>query len=221
MRAQTWLPASALAIVVAGCDFVEGDRRFVTDERGVPAFHGLVVEQGMTATVNTGPQQPVVLFGEENLLAELELNVRGGVLYAEYGTSILAHEAVQLTAQVPALARAEAHGGSRIVVRGVVPPGPLFEIRALGASTILVGGAGCERLRMELEDGSFSDARDLPAIDARVQFSGGSRGSVHAHGAVTGSLVEGSRLRVEGNPEVVEVAAGEQETVQVVLEGGT
>lgn len=60
----------ALAVVVAGtgCGAREGSGVIATTTRGVGAFSAILIEVPLDATITIGPQEPLELSGDDNVL---------------------------------------------------------------------------------------------------------------------------------------------------------
>ena len=204
----------ALAIVTA---LVSSAALAKAEDRTVPAFSSVHISAGMHATVTIGPQKPVHIEADEEVLAALETVVEDGALQVRFKHHDNWHgsHSVKLTIQTPQLhevgasggsivdaaftkadrSQIQSSGGSEIRVRGV--DALQLSVQASGGSVVDVAGSA-DSLDLQLSGGSQLHGRDFSARDAEVQGSGGSEAELKVSGKLRGGLSGGTQLHVTG-----------------------
>jgi hypothetical protein len=174
----------AVAVLAVGCG-PAGSRNIVTDERDLPAFDRIEVQEGidLDLTVDAGATQSVAVVYDDNLLDRIGTTVTDGTLVVE----VL--ESFRVT------------GGGRFVTV-VVPDLEQIEVDS-GADVLGRGSAGL--IRVVASGGAAVDLVDLQARDVVVDASGGSFVAVFATDSVTGDASGGADVMIYGDPETVEV----------------
>ena len=188
-----------------------------TEVREVPKFHAVRVAAGIRVALEVGPQKPLELSGDENILPLVVAEVLDGELRIHFarGERISTSRGVEVRVTAPRLDSVVAEGGSR--VGGQVAKieslsidasgGATVELFGLDAAGLSAGGSGgatltlsgrAARLTLDLSGGSIVRAERLEAGEVRLHGSGGCTGEITAREQVSGELSGGSRLRIRG-----------------------
>ncbi|HXN82310.1 MAG TPA: DUF2807 domain-containing protein [Myxococcales bacterium] len=185
--------------------------------REVPKFHAVRVAAGIRVALEIGPQRPLELSGDDNILPLVVAEVLDGELRIHFGLgeNISTRQAVEVRVAAPQLDSVVAEGGSR--VGGQVAKveslsidasgGATVELSGLDAAALSAAGSGgatltlsghTTRLALDLSGGSIVRAERLEAGEVRLHGSGGCTGEITAREQVSGELSGGSRLRIRG-----------------------
>jgi hypothetical protein len=211
----------ALAVVVAGmgCGTLVGSGVSATTTREVGAFSAILIEVPLDATIAIGPEQPLELSGDDNVLSLIRTEVHGDALHVRPAQfSNIVHR-VPLTLKVftPALNAISAGASSTVTAADVqtsrmdimandasevtitnLTTGTM-DLHADGSSTVtLTGSAG--GMGVTLSGASQLMASEFPVETATVALSGSSEGSLRVTGSISGAISEASTLTVSGNP---------------------
>lgn len=198
-------------------DVIRGSGKSARDSRDLPAFEAVEVGGGIHVTATTGPARPVVIEGDDNVLAAIETRVSDGRLEIHFRShsDVWNSGDVNVTVQQPkfsalaasggasidaALAPADAlsletSGGGVIVARGL-------DVKALEASAS--GGARLElagvadQVKLKFSGGARLKAAKLRARVVEVKGSGGCSGEIEASEMIRGHLSGGCGLHVIG-----------------------
>ena len=204
-------------LIISAAALIAGAAFGKAEERTVPAFSAVHVSAGMRATVEIGPQTPVHIDADDELLPLIETVVEDGVLEVRFKqhTSFPGEHHVKLSIQTPQLhsvgasggsivratftradkSSVQASGGSEITVRGV--DAARLAVQGSGGSVVEVSGTA-DALHLQLSGGSQLHGRDFATRDVDVQASGGSQGELKASGKISGGLSGGSQLHARG-----------------------
>ncbi len=212
--------AAALTLASSACFAgmgLRGSGKMKTERREVPPFAALVVESGIQVTVSIGPQKPLELSGEDNILQILVTKVEDGRLRIGFPhhTNIWSHQDVQVNLTAPKLREVDASGGAE--VRGQLASVDALRLDSSGGGQLhltgidtpeltLDGSGGAEielagkadRFSLEMSGGSQVHASKLSVQSMRVSGSGGSEGEVRVSEKIKGELSGGSSLKVIG-----------------------
>lgn len=192
---------------------VERDVALARDVRSVD------VGDGIEATFYLGERQSVLLRGEANLLAELEVSVdaRGNLRVETRGSGGIAPMVpVRLLVSCARIDAVTARGGAQVEVLNA-PAGNFTVDASEGARVTLAGpelpdaSASTDyagEIGLTLRGGSEADLSMRAASTVRVDAEGGSRARVWATSQVTGTLRAGSRLSVKGAARVSVTSEG-------------
>ncbi|HET7788376.1 MAG TPA: head GIN domain-containing protein [Myxococcales bacterium] len=208
-----------IALLSAACahESVRGNGRTTRELRDLPRFDSVAVHSGIRAEVEIGPQAPVQVDADENLLPLVVTEVADGTLSIRfrYDTSVSSEQPVRVRVRIPAVHRLDATGGAGL--RAELEPGQDLEVhssggsevrvRGLNASLLSVSGSGGARVqlsgaadtvRLRISGGTRVRAASLAARAVNVHGSGGASAEIRASGVVRGSLSGGSNVHVLG-----------------------
>lgn len=208
-----------IALLSAACvhESVRGNGRTTRELRDLPRFEAVAVHAGIHALVETGPQAPVQVDADDNLLPLVVTEVVDGTLQIRFrhDTSVDTGEPVRVRVRAPALHRLDATGGAEL--RAEVEPGEDLEVRSSGGSEVRVRGLDASRLsvrasggarvqlsgaadevRLRISGGTRVRAASLSARAVNVHGSGGASAEIRASDVVRGSLSGGSTVHLIG-----------------------
>ena len=112
-------------------------------------------------------------------------------------------EAPHLSLALPALARLDIDGASRIRLSG--PVGDLA-ITIDGAADVTAAGPRCEALALDVDGAALVDAADLPCARVRIAVDGAARVTAYAKTAAEVGLDGIGAITVRGRPQDVRVS---------------
>jgi len=216
------LAAATLACTVSVPSFssTSGSGNVITLTKDFTGFDQVEIGSAFEATVQQGDSFSVVIRFDDNLEADLEVNLVGQTL--EIGLDpdrIFGIGDATLEAEItmPTLAGVEASGASHVTLAGfdsgqtlrVVASGASSvggEIRAgetsmeaSGASSISLAG-GAANLVLEISGASSVDLESFPVTDLRAELSGASSAVLNANGTLDVEASGASELSYLGNP---------------------
>lgn len=212
MKSKLLLTVALAAILVGcdgGCGELPGNGVIAEESRDTGPFTGVIASLGLQTEVLVGPETSVTLRGDENLLGIMSLAVGDdGVLTAYWGASAppVPTQPFVLTVTTPTLTLAGAEGGSRLLARGIQTDS--FTVKACDSSEVLLIGSALG-LSVETRSGGQVLAQELPVRISSVSLRDGARATLHVTQALTGSVVGGSSLTVQGHPPQVDVITSE------------
>jgi hypothetical protein len=214
-------PALALLLLLAGCfpfSGVRGSGRATKVSREVAPFNAIHVGGGIHLNVSSGPQAPLIVEADDNLIDLVETTVSSsGELDIHFRTLglVWSSATVVVTARAPAIRALQASGGSSIEAK--LDPAEALELEASGGADLRArsleigklsasgsGGAVLElsgrtdELALEISGGARVRAQQLAARIVRVDGSGGCTGKLRASELIQGSLSGGCSLAVAG-----------------------
>lgn len=219
--------ALAALVLMAGCRTLAGSGHVVERTREVGAFHGVAVGHGLSMVVREGPYAPLKLRGDDNLLEQLVVEVKDGVLHVGLPdrTEVRPTGRIEIEVSAPAtLDTLAASGGAeltsgpqraehlRVQASGGahVQCGPLeaarLELQASGGSVLTVQGKA-QDADVQLSGGSRLDGERLALARLAVEASGGAHARTRVSESLDGQLSGGSVLQVSGRPRVERMAA--------------
>lgn len=163
------------------------------EARLVDPFSSVHVASGLSATVDIGAMQSVVVIGDENLVDLVDTGVAGGVLTVALTESFRAADGDPLHIQIIAagpVAGLSTSGGARLIAQGLA--GDTLALDASGASTLTVAGTS-GRLDATISGAAGVLAQGLVARDVSVAASGASLAEVCARASLDLHLSGASR----------------------------
>ncbi|MCY1075486.1 head GIN domain-containing protein [Archangium lansingense] len=226
-----WMGMSLLVVALSGCWLgpqVQGSGNLVQEERQLPGFVSLEVNDGIEATVVVDPNQPqkVRLVGDDNLVKLLRTEPLGSSGLRVYFSQeeVLgwnSRNPLRVEVTVPSLEALSGSGGGKVEVSGDVSPAS-FSLEVSGGGTVKMSGLDTESFSMEVSGGSDvtlagsatrveSDmsggsnlrARSLTSRDATLTSSGGGTTELRVSESLRVSASGGSEVRIIGRPTVL------------------
>jgi hypothetical protein len=211
--------AVLIALLASACahESVRGSGHVVRDLRDLPPFESVAVRSGIHATVEIGPQAPVQVDADDNVLPLVVTEVIDNTLEIRFlqGAWVRSEEPVRVKVRVPWLRSLTASGGADL--RAEVDPGDELDIHSSGGAEVRVRGVhaarlsvegsggsrvhisgAVDRMKLRLSGGSRLRAASLSARAVNVQGSGGATAEIRATDELRGSLSGGSSVRLLG-----------------------
>lgn len=215
-----WAAMALLVVASSGCGEpqVRGSGQLVQEERQLPEFDTLSVDDGIDVTVVMDPSQPrkVRLVGDDNLLALLrtEVLVPGSLAVyfrpAEVG-GWSSPNALRVEVTVPKLRDLSNWGGGTVDVSGSVSIPAGFFLHSSGGGIVRVRGLDIEIFNLDVTGGGDVTLEGR-ASSVRSRLSGGCRlgaRELSVNNAVLWSSDGGStEMRVSNSLEVTASGGG-------------
>jgi hypothetical protein len=200
-RALCAVAAAALLGAAACGGAREGSGTPGAQEREVDDFTALSVSGDVDVDVRIGPGTSVTVRGDEDLLDELETDVKDETLEIDEERALRPRAGLLVVAQTPALEEIEVAGAGDVRVTGL--RGEQLEIDVSGAGDVEVAG------RVEAVDVQVSGAGDvrllgLVAREADVEVSGAGQVDVTATESLTAQVSGAGHVRYAGRPSEVD-----------------
>jgi len=227
------MPALALvlfgaAIFATGCDInvtinsdslgdnIAGSGQLVTQKYDVASFTAVDVENALTLEIETDAGQRVEARFDDNLIAELEIDVRNQTLYLSCPKCSPSDDAV-ITVAMPSLERigasgashvqtsdiktdeftVELSGASRVDLNSLEAPAVSFKLS--GASRAIINDGAVSELDASASGASSIAAALLEVAQLEVHLSGASRAEIAVKEEVSGTVSGASTLQLTGN----------------------
>lgn len=221
----TLLPATGQAASVTGSGTA------ATEARSLPEFQAIALAGSIDLVVRQGPQQPVQVEGDDNLLPLLETVVEttrhGATLSVRWkkGQSLRTRLPVRITVVVPQLVAATAAGSGDIRVESFNTPALVLALSGSGDARLQglttgelsvsisgsgdVGGSGTAgRLKVGIAGSGDVRLADLKADEVTVSIAGSGDAAVQAVKTLKVSIAGSGDVTYTGNPEVKSSVAG-------------
>jgi hypothetical protein len=190
-----------------------------TESRNVSTFKGVDVGGAFDVEITCGADTKVEIIGDDNLLQEVQTEVRGGVLNIETHKSISPKLKMRIRITTPDLVSLSSSGASDVVINGV--KNEKFSVETSGAGSVKASiqtndlrietsGAGdvnvngsAKTLTMETSGAADINARDLKAEKVRVDVSGAGDVQVSVSEELSVTVSGAGDVQYYGNPKVV------------------
>ena len=198
-RAGRRLAVVVVAVAMLGCG-VRGNGQAASEAREVAAFTRIDLHGLGTLTWRRGPDRPVRLSGDANLLPLVRTEVRDGTLFIGPVETIRPRLPLQYTLQSPLLEGIEVTGAARATLEDV--QAQRLRIAVSGAGKVVARGQA-NQLTVELSGAADIDALGLQADVVQVEVSGAGNVRVHARRELDARLSGTGQIRYAGNPPVV------------------
>lgn len=200
---------------------VEGSGKVVEVKRPLSGFKAIEVSEGIDLVIRQGDQEAVVVKADDNVVKYIRTEVDGNVLKIDMdGGGIRSTKVLMVDVTFRDLVRIEGSSGSDIISEGLisvpalrihmssgsdlkleVETGELICELSSGSDAVLRGRV--ENLFIDASSGSDIKARDLEAINGRLQLSGGSDAWVHVTGELEMEASGASDITYSGSPRIV------------------
>lgn len=203
-----FLPALILSCVcLGGCkvihvaEAVQGSGKATTESRRVANFRKIVVEGAAEVQARIGKAEPVRLTWDENLLKQVELEVKGDTLRIRQTGNTQSRQALKVSIVQPRLDGVTLQGAGTVRVAGLRDS--LFTAVILGSGEIEATGTASQ-VEARIEGSGNIRLRNLkaPAVTAEITGSGNieAYANVRSRGLVTGT----GTITVYGGPKIQE-----------------
>lgn len=211
-----------------GCSVVEGSGHIVSENRDVSGFDSVDVCCGFQVTIKQGANESLKLRGDDNILDDIDTQVRGGTLVIDYDDAapmFSPTRPVEVIIEMIDIERLVGSGGADIEAATI--QGRDLDIDLSGGSRLttpdldalnieveLSGGSVAElsgtvkRQSIHASGGSWYQAEDLQSRSADIEGSGGSMAFVWATEALEADLSGGSHVDYAGSPTITKQTSG-------------
>lgn len=211
----------AFAITVlffaSGCYVVQGNGVPGQDERTVPTFDQVQIEDGLEVELVVGERDDakVIVTGDENVVDYVETQVKAGELKVSLPWGAFDTQSpLKVVVESAFVKELEVNGGSRVNATGL--NADQLSVKIDGGSELVASGT-CDALDLVVDGGAKALLRDLSSEKASVTLDGGAHAEVLVNQEIEIVAKGGSTLVVAGNPPQqirVEQSGGAQITVE-------
>jgi hypothetical protein len=216
--------AALLVVALAACSvaqqtitsgagpYTQGSGNAVTQPRTVAPFHELEANSAVRVTAQVGApggHTIVEVRTDDNLQPMVRTTVADGRLTVSIDGSLTTNVGIDVTITTPELDTIIANASAVVRAEGVDTDSLL--VASTAAADVSAKGT-VERLDLHVLAGAKAGLYGLDAVDVTVEVDGAGRAEVHATETVRGTVISGSVLWIDGDPDDVSVttsAAGE------------
>lgn len=186
----TFLLSFFLAVVFSSCVYtqVEGNGNVVKEDRDVPSFTGLDVEDGIDVILSQDNSHHVTVEADENLLEILKTEVSGGVLKIYLEKNVWNRKTLKAYVTVKELSSISVSGGGDVVAEQVINANEL-EIDLSGGGDLDIRTRG-ESLKMEISGGGDAEM-EVDARTMKYNLSGGGDLELNFEGKTLAGSISG------------------------------
>ena len=178
-----------------------GSGNVVTEIRDITGFRGVNVSGVFHVEVTARKDFAVEVEADDNLVALVKTEVRGGVLHIETERHVSTENGLRIRISAPDIENIDASGVAKVTLTNV--KNRELRVDTSGASKLYLNGE-TGRLSVEGSGASFVDAENLKAEAANVNASGASRVVVFATGELRSDASGASRIVYSGSPTIIE-----------------
>jgi hypothetical protein len=206
MRSKTTLGLviALLAMLSTGCIAevigIEGSGNVITENRDVSGFDEIVLSGSGRVVVDVTGTESLSIEAEDNIMPELETEVRDGKLMLETRRSIDPTVEIVYTITAAAIDGVTISGSGTVTVTGV--DGTDFVADISGSGNVAVEGSLSNRLSVNISGSGGVDAEDLVATEGQVEVSGSGRAVVNVTDDLFISLSGSGAVEYIGSPSV-------------------
>lgn len=185
------------AVGLAGCG-TRGSGLAVTQTRELGQFRSIEVEGAFDLIVHAGAtEQKVEIRGDDNIVPELKVRVRGEKLVVEHEGWLRPKLPLVIEVWVATLDRVEASGATDIRVEGL--SSERFELDLSGAADAVLSGR-VQHFNIEVSGAADVDATQLEAAVVAVDMSGAGEAKVWATQVLEVDVSGAGRVVYWGEP---------------------
>lgn len=211
-----------------GC--LDGDGPLVTDELFLNDFEGIDLELPATVIIQQGPQQQVIVEGKQNIIDELDLDVRNGIWEIEVNDCVTDLGNMTFTITLPFIRELSISGSGQIVAPDFLSVDDI-ELNIAGSGDMDLGlfaddidadiaGSGQIRVEGVADDLDFavSGSGDYKGFDmecntAFIRISGSGDADVNVANQLTVRISGSGDVRFKGNPSLDISISGSGEVI--------
>jgi len=214
MKKHILLAVFALVFLPA-CEWlrgVEGSGVIVEEKREVKDFHSLRISGGYELAVAVGPEESLIIKGDDNLLPLITTVVEDGVLILKSKKAISPKSPIRLTVSAKTLKSLKLSGSAAGAVTGLQTPE--FAVACSGSCRLTLSGKA-DVLDIDVSGSGKIDAAALPATSARVDISGSGEADLTVSESLKVKISGSGTVRYAGAPKVEQSVSGSGRIVQV------
>jgi uncharacterized protein (AIM24 family) len=212
---------------------IKGEGDIVKQEIKLSDFDGLALEIGADVILTQGKIQKVVIEGQQNIIDNIEKEVRGSSWKIEYDKNVKSAKPVKIYITMPKISEIAFSGSGSISTKG--------KFSGLGDLDIAMSGSGDIQLDVEADDidlaksgsgdvelsgsgksldvaisGSGNvDAASLPVSACAVAISGSGDVAVHVDGPLEVAISGSGNVKYKGNATVESRSSGSGSVVKM------
>jgi hypothetical protein len=165
--------------------------------RPLEPFRAVAVSGQLRLELELGPEQHVVIVGDDNLVPLIEAVVQGDELTLRSTQSYQSDEPVIVRVVVPSLQRLHLSGATEAELRRLA--GPELAVTVSGAAEVALEGH-VDRLTLEVSGAADLDATRLEAQAVTLRASGAGAAKVHARDSLDVRASGAVSVEVSGRP---------------------
>jgi hypothetical protein len=197
-------------MTVTGCERVgqggvRGSGISRTESRDVDPFHELELEGTGQLDVTIGPQEPVKITTDDNLLPLISTVVQEGKLVIRPTQPLRPRINIRAKVVVPQLDRVTCRGAGRVTAEGLKNEALRVEVH--GSGTVTAQGE-TEKLSVMTKGTGVINAEELVAQHVNISLTGTGSAAVHASDTLTVSITGAGSVRYTGEPKVDQQIVG-------------
>lgn len=192
------------------CAQVSGNGNVVKEDRTVPAFTGLDVEDGIDVILSQGSSQSLTLEADENLLGHIKTEVTGGKLKIYLEKNVWNRKTLKAYVTVTELSSLSVSGGGDVSSTEVISVSDL-KIDISGGGDLNFSTKG-NSIKIEISGGGDADM-EVEAKSMKYSLSGGGDLSL----SLTGDELEGS---ISGGGDAVISLGNNLDIFSLEISGG-
>ncbi|MDO9172178.1 MAG: head GIN domain-containing protein [bacterium] len=181
-------------------DRIEGSGKLETRDFDLRGWHDLRLDGSMDIEVRIGAEHAAHVTLDDNLFANLVLEVQDGTLVVDWRDECDAGDDTKLALTVPALTALEINGAGDVDVAGLA--GGNFGLRVRGAGDVDLAGR-VDALDIRVDGAGDVDADALTAKDVEVEIAGAGDVDVTASGSFDGAIRGVGDISYGGDPAQV------------------
>lgn len=201
----------ALILASAACNVaggVRGSGNVITESRVVSGFSEIVLMGSGDVVVDVGGAESLTIEAEDNIVALLESEVRGGRLELGSKSSISPTRAIKYTVSAVALDRVSISGSGDITATNVDTES--FEVEISGSGRVEPIGTASD-LAVDIRGSGSYEGERLVAATGTVSISGSGDAFVNVTGDLDVSISGSGDVRYLGNPSLSTSLSGSGE----------
>jgi len=173
--------------------------------RTVDPFTEVHVSNSLEADIDIGPQAPLDLTGDDEIIKAVKTDVSGGVLTIKLPSgSFHMEKPLKVHVVVPKITALKADTSATIVASSLASDGLKVEVET--SATVTVGGT-CKKLEAKTATSAKLDAGALVCEEATIDAATSSDAKVNASASVHGTAATSAHVHVAGNPKDKKVDA--------------
>jgi hypothetical protein len=200
-----------LVIALTGCNVihtasgVQGSGVIKTEQRSVASFTAIEVKCAGTIRVQFQEQKKLEISGDDNILPLITTEVRNDTLYIQSSKDYNPKDKLQINVSIPNLNKFVFAGAGEADLSNV--KNERLEIAMSGAGSLQATGETKEA-DITLTGAGSVDAKNLQAVNARVNSTGVGQVDLYASGQLDAKASGVGEINYYGNPKVVNRKAG-------------
>lgn len=184
-----------------GRDAVRGSGRRASEERSIDDFSAVQLAMAAKVLVVVGEPTSITLSGDDNLIALVTTEVRGGwlVIDTPRGQDLRFRQGLEVRLGTPDLSRFEVEGSGDVEIQDVKTDH--FHLSIEGSGDVVASGV-VDHLEADIEGSGDMKLQRLHAREAAVSIEGSGDVRVHVVESLRYSIEGSGDIRYDGAPHV-------------------